>query len=33
MSETERLQEVLRKLAMVDESLVTGQAGFGLGPA
>jgi hypothetical protein len=33
MSETVRFQEVLRKLAMVDESFVTGQAGLGLGPA
>ena len=31
MSETVRFQEVLRRLAMVDETFVTGQAG--LGPA
>ena len=33
MSETVRFQEVLRRLAMVDETFVTGQAGLGLGPA
>ena len=33
MSETVRFQEVLRRLAMVDESFVTDQAGLGLGPA
>src|ERR1700704_765644 len=33
MSETVRFQEVLRRLALVDETFVTGQAGLGLGPA
>jgi 4-carboxymuconolactone decarboxylase len=33
LNETVRFQEILRKLAMVDESFVTGQAGLGLGPA
>ena len=33
MSETVRFQEVLRRLAMVDETFVAGQAGLGLGPA
>ena len=33
MSETVRFQEVLRRLAMVDETFVTLQAGLGLGPA
>ncbi len=33
MNETVRSQEILRKLAMVDECFVTGQAGLGLGPA
>jgi 4-carboxymuconolactone decarboxylase len=33
MSETVRFQETLRRLAMVDEAFVGGQAGLGLGPA
>jgi 4-carboxymuconolactone decarboxylase len=33
MSDTVRFQEVLRRLAMVDESFVMSQAGLGLGPA
>jgi 4-carboxymuconolactone decarboxylase len=33
MSETVRFQEILRKLAMVDEGFVMGQVGPGLGPA
>ena len=33
MSETVRFQEVLRRLAMVDEAILTSQAGLGLGPA
>jgi 4-carboxymuconolactone decarboxylase len=33
MNETVRFQEILRKLAMVDERFVTSQAGLGLGPA
>lgn len=32
MSETVRFQEVLRRLAMVDETFVARQAGLGLGP-
>ena len=33
MSETVRFQEVLRRLAMVDETFVARQAGLGLGPS
>jgi 4-carboxymuconolactone decarboxylase len=33
MSETARFQETLRRLAMVDEAFVGGQAGLGLDPA
>ena len=33
MSETVRFQETLRRLAMVDEAFVGGQAGLGLDPA
>jgi len=33
MSEMARFQESLRRLAMIDEAYVAGQAGLGLGPA
>jgi 4-carboxymuconolactone decarboxylase len=33
MSQTARFQEILRRLAMVDEAFVGDQAGLGLGPA
>jgi 4-carboxymuconolactone decarboxylase len=33
MGQTVRFQETLRRLAMIDEGFVTGEAGLGLGPA
>jgi len=33
MSQTARFQEILRRLAMIDEAFVGDQAGLGLGPA
>jgi hypothetical protein len=33
VSETARFQEILRKLAMIDETFVADQARLGLGPA
>jgi len=33
MGQTVRFQEALRKLAMIDEGFVEGEAGLGLGPA